>query len=133
MLLLVIMQLIVNMAAGQTAIVSLENLAFFARMVRGAYTGVTTLSRSYLLHCNAGTRVRAVLAFGQLNAGPANYDLLTLLVMPYQPRSVTAASWAVYRSVLHDLLYRFSIKNEVLPLTLTVALTGQLYRDDCDG
>jgi len=102
------MQLIANMAAGQTAIVSLENFAF-ARMVRsaGSYTGVTTLSRSYLLQCNAGTRVRAVLAFGQLNAGPANYSLLTFLVMPYQPRSVTAASWAVYRSVLHDLLTYF--------------------------
>ena len=103
------MRLAVNVSAGQTAIVSLQNLAFFASMVRsaGAYTGVTTLSRSYLLQCNAGTRVRAVLALGQLNTGPANYNLLTLLVMPYQPRSVRAASWAVYRSVLDDLLTFF--------------------------
>ena len=69
----------------------------------GAYTGLTTLSRSYLLQCNAGTNVRAVLGLGQLSTGPENYNLLTFLVLPYQPRLVTATSWAVYRSVLDAL------------------------------
>jgi len=91
--------------AGQMALVSLEGFAsFFPTMVRsaGAYNGLTTLSRSYLLQCNAGTRVRAVLSYGQVSSGPADYNLLTFLVVPYQPKSVTATSWAVYRSVLHD-------------------------------
>ena len=81
---------------------SLEGVAtFFPTMLRssGAYDGMTTLSRSYLLRCAAATRVRAVLSYGQINTGPANYNLLTFLVVPYQPRSVTANSWAVYRSV----------------------------------
>jgi len=87
--------------AGQIALVSLEGVAtFFPTMLRstGSYSGTTTLSRSYLLQCTAATRVRAVLAYGQLNTGPADYNLLTFLVVPYQPRSVTATSWAVYRS-----------------------------------
>jgi len=89
--------------AGQRALVSLEGVAsFFPTMLRsvGAYNGMTTLSRSYLLQCTAGTRVRAVLSYGRLNTGPADYNLLTFLVVPYQPRSVTATSWAVYRSVI---------------------------------
>jgi len=88
-------------AAGQMALVSLEGVAtFFPTMLRsrGSYSGTTTLSRSYLLQCAAATRVRAVLAYGQLNTGPADYNLLTFLVVPYRPRSVTATSWAVYRS-----------------------------------
>ena len=71
----------------------------------GSYKYVTTLSRSFLLQCNAGTRVSATLMFGgRLNTGPSNKNLLTFLVMPYRPRSATAASWAVYRSVLDDFL-----------------------------
>lgn len=91
--------------AGQRALVSLEGVAsFFPTMLRsvGAYNGMTTLSRSYLLQCSANTRVRAVLSYGRLNTGPADYNLLTFLVVPYQPRSVTATSWAVYRSTVAD-------------------------------
>ena len=91
---------------GQTALVTLENLGFFASMLRspGTYSGLTTLSRSFLLQCRAGTNVRAVLAYGQLNTGPDNYNLLTFLVLPYQPRSINAVSWAVYRSVISRCL-----------------------------
>jgi len=87
--------------AGQSAIVQLDGLSFSAKMMRsrGGYTGMTTLSRSFLLQCSAGTRVRAVLAFGQLNSGPADYNLVTFLALPYRPKSVTAASWALYRYV----------------------------------
>jgi len=91
---------------GQQALVTLEGFRFYPSMLRskGTYTSMTTLSRSFLLRCNAGTRVKAVLSYGQLNTGPANYNLLSFLVVPYQPRSVAAAAWAVYRSVLDDLL-----------------------------
>jgi len=104
---------------GRTALVSLENLDFFASMIRspGAYTDLTTLSRSYLLQCRAGTSVRAVLAYGQLSTGPDNYNLLTFLVLPYRPRSVSAASWAVYRSVAFTR-YSSLRRTPVLPVAV---------------
>jgi len=95
------------MTAGQTALVTLENLDFFASMFRsaGTYSDLTALSRSYLVQCRAGTPVRAVLTYGQLNSGPADYSPLTFLVLPYQPRLVSATSWAVYRSVVRRMVY----------------------------
>jgi len=97
-----------TLLARQSATVTLEveRSQQLWRMMRsaGTYSGTTTLSRNLLLWCSAGTRVRAVLSQGRISTGPASYDLLTFVAMPYEPRSITAYSWALYRSVLRCLV-----------------------------
>jgi hypothetical protein len=64
-----------------------------------AYNGVTTLARNVLLWCTAGHEAYLTLQSGSITNGPANYQLLSLVVFPYSPKYAAATSWALYRLV----------------------------------
>jgi len=73
-------------------------LSLTLRRSSGLYNGLTTVARSFLVNCTAGTSVQVTLQLGEVSTGAVDHNLLSFAAFPYTPSKVTATSWAAYRS-----------------------------------
>lgn len=65
------------------------------------HNGVTTLSRSVLTPCAAGTKLYLNVSYGNV-ADYANYQLITLYAFPYLPRYVPGQAWSLLKDYSCD-------------------------------
>lgn len=92
-----------TMTAGIKALepagVELSGLYYPFEMVRGSnnFNGITTLSRSILMPCGAGTKVKPQVLSGNItDRNP--YELITFGAFPYIPKTGVSAAWVLMRN-----------------------------------
>jgi hypothetical protein len=110
------------------------------------YDGVTTLSRTTILPCTAGSTIQLNLLYGTVvNSDGVNpYNLTTFTIIPYEPANTpTPVSWAAYKwyisfssppSQISDPFYFSNITiNQGNPITstnpfqITIPVGGYYY------
>lgn len=93
----------VGVSANTATRVQLTGLPYNVELTRNSalLNGITTLSRTVLLSCNEGSRVRLNITFGSIT-NYASYQMITFSAFLYLPRYVSSAAWSLLKDYSAD-------------------------------